>query len=180
MRFRASFLLLLLLGGLTALAAGPSFKFRGVEFTHRWSKGDQHEFTPAGQEDLKKWTDMMTLITYPDVKDGEGLARVANNVLGAYQGAQAKVMGTNSVPAAAGKPAQHFIAVYFPQPDFIEAVFTRLYLRDGKTGAALVYSRRVYGPKKDDEMNTWLRANGAAVEKDLMALGAVPNLPAKP
>src|SRR4051794_13438550 len=32
----------------------PAFAFNGVDYFHRWSEKNQHEFTPAKQEDLKK------------------------------------------------------------------------------------------------------------------------------
>jgi hypothetical protein len=53
--------------------------FRGVEYTLRLSQGTQHEFTPAGQEDLDSWTDMLTLNLYPEATTGEVLAGVANS-----------------------------------------------------------------------------------------------------
>ena len=68
----------------SAVAASPSpspgdsakaaFVFRETSYWHRWSKNDQHEYTPKGQEDLQQWVDMITINRYPDVHDGEGLA----------------------------------------------------------------------------------------------------------
>ena len=49
-----------------ASAAEPAFVFRGVSYFHRWSQKEQHEFTPEKQEDLKKWSDMMTVNGYPE------------------------------------------------------------------------------------------------------------------
>lgn len=70
-------------------AAGPqpkeAFVFRDVGYFHRWSKNDQHEFTPEKQEDLNKWSDMVTVNGYPDVGDGERLAATANAVLENYK-----------------------------------------------------------------------------------------------
>ncbi len=71
--------------------AKPAFVFRGVGYFHRWSKNDQHEFTPEKQENLDKWSDMMTVNAYPDVHDGERLAGTANAVLDNYKRHQAKV-----------------------------------------------------------------------------------------
>lgn len=69
--------------------AGPppqrAFVFMGVGYFHRWSKDEQHEFTPQKQEDLNKWTDMITVNGYPNVADGEGLAATANAVLENYK-----------------------------------------------------------------------------------------------
>jgi hypothetical protein len=106
-------------------AGKPAFSFQGVEYFHRWSKADQHEFTPAGQEDLKKWTDMITLNAYSDARDGDALAAKANAVLENYTRNKARVLKTNSVPRTANKEAEHLIAVVFGRPEFIEVAFAR-------------------------------------------------------
>ena len=156
-------------------ATEPAFAFRGIDYFHRWSQREQHEFTPAGQEDLKKkWSDMMTLNGYPSVTDGDGLAATANSVLENYKKHQAKVLKTNSVPRTADRPAEHFIAVLFGRPDFIEVAFARFKLVDGK-GFSFVYSHRLYGEKIGDEMSAWLSANGEAVEKALMKWNSMPS-----
>ena len=38
-------------------------EFRGVTYLHRWTEKDQHEFTPEGQEDLQRWSEMITAIS---------------------------------------------------------------------------------------------------------------------
>ena len=155
-------------------AAEPAFAFRGVDYFHRWSQGEQHEFTPARQEDLKKWADMMTVNGYPGIDDGDGLAATANSVLENYKKHKAKVLKTNSVPRTAERPAEHFIAVFFGRPDFIEVAFARFKLVDGK-GFSFVYSHRIYGEKIGEEMSAWLSANGEAVEKALMKWNSMPS-----
>lgn len=145
----------------------PAFTFREAGYFHRWSKNDQHEFTPEGQEDLEKWSDMMTVNAYPDVDDGDGLAATANAVLENYKKHEAKVLKTDSVPRTADRPAEHLIAVVFGQPKFIEVAFARFKLVDG-TGFSFVYSHRIYVEKVGDQMSAWLKTNGEAVEKALM------------
>jgi hypothetical protein len=142
--------------------------FRGVEYFHRWSQGTQHEFTPARQEDLEHWTDMITINHYPDVDGGEKLAGAANAVLGNYKSADGTVLKTSSVPATEEKPAEHFIAVAFTRPGFAEAAFARFKLVDEK-GHSFVYSHRLYGGKASDQLNDWLKENGAKIEKALLA-----------
>jgi hypothetical protein len=68
-----------------ATAAKPAFVFGGVSYLHRWSQNDQHEFTPEGQEDLEKWSDMITMNAYPSAHDGDALAAKANAVLENYK-----------------------------------------------------------------------------------------------
>ncbi len=68
-----------------ATAAKPAFVFEGVSYFHRWSMNDQHEFTPGGQEDLEKWSDMITMNVYSNAHDGDALAAKANAVLENYK-----------------------------------------------------------------------------------------------
>jgi hypothetical protein len=151
-----------------------AFVFRDVDYFHRWSKNDQHEFTPEKQEDLNKWSDMITINMYPDVGDGERLAATANAVLENYKSHQAKVLKTRSVPRTADRPAEHLIAVVFARPSFIEVAFARLKLVDGN-GCSIVYSHRIYGEKIGDQMSAWLSANGQEIEKTLMEWSSMPS-----
>jgi hypothetical protein len=144
-----------------------AFVFQGVEYFHRWSENEQHEFTPAKQEDLEHWSDMITINGYPDVEDGDELAEAANVVVGNYERAGAKILRTTSVPRTAARPAEHFVSAFFTRADFAEAAFARFKMVGGK-GHSFVYSYRCYGAKADNEMKTWLAANGAAVAKALM------------
>jgi hypothetical protein len=146
---------------------GPAFSFREVSYFHRWSSNDQHEFTPAKQEDLDHWADMITVNQYPNVHDGDGLAATANAVLENYKSNQGRVLKTDSVPRAADRPAEHFIAVMFTRPAFIEIAFARFQLVDNE-GRSLVYSHRFYGDKIGEQASAWLEANGPKIEKALM------------
>jgi hypothetical protein len=152
----------------------PAFVFREVGYFHRWSKNDQHEFTPEGQQDLNKWSDMITANAYPDVDDGERLAETANAVLDNYKRHQAKVLKTDSIPRTTDRPAEHLIAVVFGRPNFIEVAFARFKLVDGK-GCSFVYSHRIYGEKIGDQASAWLSANGAEIEKALMEWTSMPS-----
>ncbi|HYE76103.1 MAG TPA: hypothetical protein VEF04_22350 [Blastocatellia bacterium] len=75
--------------GMTKQAA--AFSFSNVSYFHRFTNQDQHEFTPAGQEDLNAWTDMITINLYRKVRDGEGLAATANAELENYKAHKALV-----------------------------------------------------------------------------------------
>lgn len=161
--------------GLAAPEGKPEaeFKFRGVEYFHRWSKDDQHEFTPRGQEDLERWADMITINRVRSVVNGEGLAGIANAVLETYKSNRAIVLRTDSVPRTADKPAEYLIAVLFPRPDFIEAVFARFKIVSG-IGTCAIYSHREYGKEIGDRMSAWLKTNGPTTEKALMAWEEIP------
>lgn len=170
--------LALVCGALELLAdpanAKPAFVFRDTGYFHRWSKNNQHEFTPDKQEDLEKWSDMITVNGYPDVHDGDRLAQTANAVLENYKKVPGKVLKTNSVPRTANRPAEHFIAVSFTQPAFIEVAFARFKFVEG-TGGSFVYSHRFYGEKMAEKASAWLDANGAAIEKALMEWNSMPS-----
>ena len=161
----------------TRAAAGPAkaaFVFGGVGHLHRWSMNHQHEFTPEGQEDLEKWSDMITINVYPEAHDGEALATKANAVLENYKSHRGKVLRTNSVPRTPKQPAEHFIAVVFGRPNFIEVAFARFKLVDG-LGCSIVYSHRIYGEKIGDQMSAWLKNNGVEKEKALMEWKDIPS-----
>ena len=155
-------------------SAKPAFTFNGVDYFHRSSEKDQHEFTPEKQEDLKKWSEMMTVNLYRDVHEGEQLATIANAVLENYKKHGAMVLNTNSVPQTADHPAEHFIAVVFPQRGFIEAAFARFKLAGGMA-CSCVFSHRIYGEKVGDQMSAWLNTNGPAMEKSLMEWSSIPS-----
>lgn len=176
-------LLLLLVAG-SVICAGkaraaspvsqPAFVFRDVSYFHRWSKNDQHEFTPGKQEDLDKWSDMITVNGYPDTHDGESLAAKANAVLENYKNHQARVVKTSSVPRKADQSAEHLIVVVFDRPGFIEVAFARFKLVD-REGGSFVYSHRIYGEKIGDQVSAWLSSNGATIEKALMESSSLPS-----
>jgi hypothetical protein len=170
MVLRRIFILVLIVSAATTLTSKEdrsAFAFQKVDYFHRWSQGTQHEFTPAKQEDLDHWTDMITINVYPGVDDGDKLAGAANAVLENYRSHQGKILKTSSVPATDDQPAEHFIAVRFNQPDFVEVAFARFKLVEDK-GHSFVYSHRVYGDEAVAEMNAWVTANGEKTESALL------------
>lgn len=158
-------------------AKAPAFSFADVNYFHRFTQADQHEFTPAGQEDLNAWTDMVTLLIYQKAKDADGLAATANAVLENYKANKGVVVKTDSVPRTKDKPAEHLVVVVFPRPAFIEVAFSRFRMHEG-IGSAIVYSHRVYGKTAGDKMSAWLKTNGPITERNLMSWDAVPSLAA--
>lgn len=147
--------------------------FLEQDYLHRWSQNDQHEYTPEAQADLERWADMVTINHHRAASDGEALAAVANSVLENYNNHRAVVVRTDSVPRTPDRPAEYLIVVLFPQPDFIEAVFTRLKLVDS-VGVVVTYSHREYGQRIGDRMSGWLQQNGPPIEAALMTLAALP------
>ena len=105
--------------------AKAAFVFGGVSYFQRWAQDDQCEFTPTGQENLEKWSDM-----YPSAHYGDTLAMKAN-VLENYKSHGGRVLKTDSIPRTPDRPAEHFIAVVFGRSNSLEAAFARFKLVDG-------------------------------------------------
>jgi hypothetical protein len=152
-----------------------AFSLADVKYFHRFTKDDQHEYTPAGQADLAAWTDMVTIHFYRKAKDGDALATTANAVLENYKANKALVVKTDSVPRTKDKPAEHLTVVIFGRPGFIEVAFARFKMHDG-VGTAVIYSHRIYGKKVGNDMSAWLEKNGPALEKTLMKWDAMPKV----
>lgn len=172
---------LIALSSAASLAIEPSktetstVTFSDAQYFHRWSKGEQHEFTPRGQEDLEHWSDMVTINYYRSVKDGDGLAAVANSVLENYKAHRAIVVKTDATPRTPTRPAEYLMVVMLGQPDFIEAVFARFKIVDG-VALSVIYSHRMYGKKIGNEMSAWLQKNGSVAQKALMSMENIPLL----
>ncbi len=164
-------------GRLSAEPGGPliTMRFSGVEYVHRWAKNGQHAFTPRGQEDEDHWSDMIALNYYATAKTEAGLAAKANDVLGGYKKNGARILRANTVPGAAGKPAEYVLVVALEQPDFIETAFARFTIVDG-TGLSVVYFHRIYGNQVGGQIDAWLRQNDLATEKALQELKNIPLL----
>lgn len=161
-----------------ATAAAPttqsaaSLNFNGTRYLHRWSDPTQAEFTPAGQEDLSKWQDMITVVTNASARDGEQLAGLAEAVLARYKQA-GKIIRTDSKPRTPQSPAEHLIVAVLPGKGFVETVFARIKLIDD-TGTIAIYAHRVYGENAANDFGAWLTKNGEATEKAVMAWDGIP------
>jgi hypothetical protein len=147
-----------------ALAA--SLTLAGQRYWLRWARAGQYEFTPAGQEDLGRWSEMVTVWRYSGIMDGEQLAAQANRVLAAYQQAGGRILRTASRPRTARLPAEHGIVAQFQRSGFAEFTATRLLLHRGG-GVALIYGRRFYGSQASRQLGAWVAQQGSALESAL-------------
>jgi hypothetical protein len=175
-RYLAAFLFVLSANGFAQQTTPLTITFAGSDYIHRWSKGGQHEFTPKGQEDLTKWITMVTLNVYESARTGEQLAEMANQVLGNYQ-QTGKIVRTDSKPRTDKSEAEHLAVAVLGTPEFLEAVFARFLVHEGR-GVVVVHSKRVYGAKAGNEMSAWLEKNGPDTERALMAWTGIPRLAA--
>lgn len=142
--------------------------FRGRVFVHRRTVERRQEYTPAGQDDLTTWTDMVTVTEHPAVRDGGGVAALANAVLGSYQRRGVAVIATDVVPPTAERAAAYFACVALRTETFTDVVFSRFALMGGQ-GRVVTHAHRVRGDDVAAAVTTWLDGNGAAVHEAIMA-----------
>ena len=82
--------------------------------------------------------------------------------------------GLIPVPRTPDRPAEHFIAVMFARPNFIEVAFARFKLVDG-VGCSIVHSHRIYGERVGDKMSAWLNDNAPKIKRTLMEWNNIPS-----
>ncbi len=147
--------------------------FNGTEYMHRGSENTLHEFTPAGQEDLTKWKDMISVNFYPTVNDGEELAKIANNVLNIYESNGAQILRTASLPRTPDRAAEHLTVAIFGRPSYFEFAQVRFKIIDG-VGVSIVYSHRIYGSDVATEIGKWIQEKGPGLEEKLLSISEIP------
>jgi hypothetical protein len=146
-------------------------KFRGIEYFPRSSDANQYQFTPAGQENLNTFRDMLTVVLDPRAQDAAGLTQYANQLVATYKQNKGVIVRTVAVPATAQKPGEYFVAAMLPGPNVMEFAAARLILV-GKEGAAVVYSHRYYGDTDADSLGHWVQSYGPDVETELLKFDA--------
>jgi hypothetical protein len=154
---------------------GPAFAFAGTDYFFRFTMDVSREYTPKGQDDLEKWTDMVTVIEFRTVTDGEGLADAAKLVIAKYREGKGKIIRSYLVPETKDRPAEYFAAVLFNEPNSSEVAFARFKLHEG-IGASVVYSHRFYGKETGHDAAGWLKQNGKSTEKNLLEWNSFPKL----
>jgi hypothetical protein len=154
-------------------ALRKSCVFDGVSYVFRRGDAVQSEFTPAGQEDLDHWRDMIAVILNRSVKTDEGLADLAERLLANYESGHGIVLATEFKPHTVYGPAEHFIAVAFPEATQTEIACARVKLVDG-IACVFVYSHREYGAPSRDRVPAWLNSTAPHVQQALMSWSAFP------
>jgi hypothetical protein len=85
-----------------------------------------------------------------------------------------KILRTDSKRLTGNAQAEHLAVAILENPGFLEAVFARFLLHEGR-GMVLVDSKRVYGSKAGNEMSGWLEKNGPETERALLAWRNIPS-----
>ena len=127
-------------------AAPASLDVDGQRFELRWSNGAQFEYTPKGEEDLQRWTRMVTLQHVPAVRDAPGL-RQYTQALSAQFRTIGRVIVDDCLPSIPTGEECRAVAV-LRAPGVSEFVVNRTVLIDGRAVNASI-ARRIYGADAD-------------------------------
>jgi hypothetical protein len=159
-------------------AANPAAQltFDDTTYVHRWSHGNQNEYTTEGDEDLAAWDTMLTILVHDNVRDGDQLAALANAVVSNFASV-GKVLSTDSKPRTKTHEAEHYAVAVLRNPKFLEAVFARIMMVEGRA-VDVLYAKRFYGAKVDDEVKAWLDENGEDAAEALRGWRGLPSLAA--
>ncbi|HEY4247097.1 MAG TPA: hypothetical protein VGM64_09590 [Lacunisphaera sp.] len=144
--------------------------FSNTKYFLRSSKDGQYVFTPRGQEDPKRWTDLITLNFYPEITEGKSLAAKAIAWWEYFRSRRIFLMGLNYVPRvdqmnAASDSLYTLVAIRAkPYNDYDEFNFTAIRMTGGN-GAASTYSHREYrtGPLSMERCIAWSGKNEPVV-----------------
>jgi hypothetical protein len=117
--------------------------FHGETYFHRWSQNGQHEFTPSGQADLKRWKDMVTVRVFEQVGNEAQFNGMVRATVANYK----KVGVINRVMERPKKTPdgvdEVVVVATLRAGDIIEFVAARFLMRDG-VGTLFVASHREY------------------------------------
>ena len=179
------FAALLMIGGCLTLEAAfaqeseqknkEAFAFEDTKYFFRSRNQDAREYTPAGQDDLKTWKDMVTVIYYRNATDEKALEKVANTTKGLYQQANGLIIRAAANPKTAEKPAAYLVVAMFVTDEFREVAFAGFRMQEG-VSSAVVYSHRIYGKEVGEEMGAWIKKNGPNTEIALAKWDAIPKI----
>lgn len=153
-----------------------ALSFDGKRYLHRYSKNGQHEFTPAGQEDLQRWQEMMTLVVNQGF-DTEKTRRWAEAMAAGYK-ERGMLIQADQPPGG-----EYRMLGVLGAPGVIEVNFVRV-MPYGSAAMAAMVQRRFYG-EDGRQMADWVRDNtprisGLLVDWQPPSQSAVAALPESP
>lgn len=157
-------------------SAQPALDFDGKRYLHRYSKDGQHEFTPAGQEDLQRWQEMMTLVVKADF-DAERRRQWAEAMAAVYK-EKGLLIQADQPPGG-----EYRMLGVLSAPGVVEVNFVRV-MPYGSGAMAVMVQRRFYG-EESRQMADWVRDNtprlsGLLVEWQPPSESVVGALPQSP
>jgi hypothetical protein len=140
--------------------------FNDTEYIFRSSEGGLYRFTPEGQEDLSKWSDMLSINIYPGSQGEHALRDIFHSVFATYV-LDGDVEAGESQPNTKTGRIEHLVVVTFVMPDFDESLRAR-FLLVGESCVGITHSHRTYGESANTDLQAWLDGGGADVTEKLM------------
>lgn len=127
-----------------------TLNFDGKRYLHRYSKNGQHEFTPAGQEDLQRWQEMLTLVMRPGA-DAENTRQWAEAMAAGYK-EKGLLVQADQPPGG-----EYRMLGVLGAPGMTEVNFVRV-MPHGSGAMTVLVQRRFYG-EESRQMADWVRDN---------------------
>ena len=145
--------------------------YLGTKYFLRSTKDGQYVFTPDGQEDLQRWTDMITLSYFPQITEGKSLAAKALEWWSHCRSMRAHILDINFVPRIDQMPSRdnalYITSAFIAQPynNYDEFSYTAVRIVEG-IGAVSTYAHREYrtGPAVHEKYSTWGEKNKPVAE----------------
>lgn len=146
---------LLALACASAAAQPAILQIGGTPYHHRYSEGALHEYTPAGQDDLDRYSDLVTLLPSPEGMTSTDLERFTAGMVDVHRSRGGDVLSRACEAAAATHAAQCTVMVMFVHSTYVEAAVARhMAMRDGI--GAVSFSHREYGPDARRRVVAWI------------------------
>lgn len=141
-----------------ATARGKPVTLAGVTYLPRWNSATQFEYTPTGQEDLKRWSEMITFVDVPGLTSSGRLIQY-RDALRANSSKDGAVLGEQCVPSDEA-PRECWLSTALKGDGFVETTISRITTVNG-AGLVAIFAHREYGPQAADKATAWLRSPAA-------------------
>lgn len=160
MRRRVAALALSAFAVLAHAAPPPTLEAGGTVYHLRWTgDGGLAEYTPDGQEDLERYSDMISLAPTPAELRPDDMAAYARAMADQVRAGDGDLLSQDCVPDAADHVAECTMFVAYAQPAYTEFAFTRLVAVGADNVACLVLSHREYGATSRAQAQAWLASD---------------------
>lgn len=138
-----------------AAASPPPLEFAGTTWYARWWDGGLVEYTPDGQTDLERYSEMLSLLPTPAGLQAAHLDAYTREMAITHERRGGRVLSRECQPAAPSHLAECTLLIGFGDASHVElAVVRHIALRAGIAGFSL--SHREYGDGAEDRAKTWI------------------------
>lgn len=140
-----------------AAAAAPPSKVRIGEtvYEHRWSDGDFHEFTPTGQDDLDRYSEMITLPPSPAGRTAADLERYTDEKATTTRTRGGEVLSQRCEPATPTHVPDCTLLVVYAKPDHVELAVSK-HMAAAGTIVPVLFAHREYGEGAGQRAQAWM------------------------